>query len=83
MKAKTEEKKQPEEENKEKKPKKKVKEGANQIKFGKGSRKFFEFIQVLEAECGRDLALLKKKLDFFTNRELQSVLREICESSND
>jgi hypothetical protein len=65
-----------------KKAKKNKKAGSTEIQFGKGTRKFFDYLQLLETECGGFNEIFKKKLGFFTNRELQSIVREIGESSN-
>ena len=53
------------------------------IKFGKGTRKFFDYLQDLEAECGKDESVFLRRLDFFKNKELQSIISEIIESSNE
>lgn len=66
-----------------KKSKKKAKVLVTSIKFGKGTRALFDYLQVLEVECGGDQTLFAYKLDYFNNRELQSVVREIVEVSNE
>ena len=68
---------------KKKAKKKKGKEAVTTIGFGRGTRSFFDYLQILETECGKDQALFKKKLNFSNNRELQSIVREILEQSNE
>ena len=63
--------------------KKKAKVEVVGIKFGKGTRKFFDYLQELEAESGKDESVFLTRLDFFKNRELQSIITEIIESSNE
>ena len=59
--------------------KKKGKDGPSQIGFGKGTRALFDYLQYLEVECGKDQDVFLRKLNFFKNRELQSIVREITE----
>ena len=66
-----------------KQKKKKGKEGATSIGFGKGVRALFDYLYVLEKECEGNEEAFKQKLDFFRNRELQSVVREILEQTNE
>ena len=42
-----------------------------------------DFLYVLKAEAKDDEAVFRDKLDFFKNRELQSVVREILEQTNE
>lgn len=91
MKAKAEEKKKAEEEaakadegaDNKKKGKKKGKEASTTIGFGKGTRALFNYLQLLEVECGKDEEVFRKKLNYFRNRELQSIVREVQEQQND
>lgn len=51
--------------------------------FGKGTRTLFDYLQNLEAECGQNKDLFVQRLNFFRNIELQSVVREILEQTNE
>jgi len=53
-----------------KQAKNKAKAEVASIKFGKGTRKFFDYLQELEAESGKDEPVFLRRLDFFKNREL-------------
>lgn len=63
--------------------KKKGKEAPKAIQFGKGTRRLFDYLLDLYAESQQNQELFRKKLDFFQNKELQTIVREIAETTNE
>lgn len=73
----------PQKDDKKRQSKKKGKDAAKAIPFGKGTRILFNYLNCLLQECQEDSALFRKKLDFFQNKELQTIVREIAETVNE
>lgn len=58
----------------------KKKKAPKEIQFGKGLRILFDYLQELNVECKGSLL---PRLDFFMNRELQTIIAEVVEGANE